>query len=137
MTLPIDTPTPLLGGLSPTAFMRRHWQKRPLLVRQGLPGVEAPIARADLFELAARDDVESRLVVRDGVRWTLRHGPLPRRALPPLRQGGWTLLVQGLDTQLDDAHALLARFRFACRCTAGGAGAGGVSPTHRSCPACR
>ena len=112
MTLSIDAPTPLLGGLSPTALMRRHWQKRPLLVRQGLPGIEAPITRADLFELAAHDDVESRLVVRDGGRWTLRHGPLPRRALPPLRQGGWTLLVQGLDTQLDAAHDLLARFRF-------------------------
>lgn len=111
-TLPIDKPAALLGGLSPAAFMRRHWQKRPLLVRQALPGVGAPVTRAELFALAARDDVESRLVVRDGARWTLRHGPLPRRALPPLARGGWTLLVQGLDTQVDAAHALLARFRF-------------------------
>lgn len=112
MTPPIDAPTPLLGGLSPAAFMRRHWQKKPLLVRQALPGVQPPLTRAALFELATSDDVESRLVVRHGARWTLRHGPLARRALPPLRQGGWTLLVQGLDTQLDAAHALLARFRF-------------------------
>lgn len=112
MTIPVDASTPLLGGLSPAAFMRRHWQKKPLLVRQALPAVQAPLSRAQLFELAARDDVESRLVVRHGRAWTLRHGPLPRRALPPLRQGRWTLLVQGLDTHLDAAHALLARFRF-------------------------
>lgn len=112
MTPPIDAPTPLLGGLSAAAFMRRHWQKRPLLVRQALPGLQPPLTRAALFGLAARDDVESRLVVRDGARWTLRHGPIARRALPPLWQRGWTLLVQGLDTQLDAAHALLARFRF-------------------------
>ncbi len=112
MTPPIDAPTPLLGGLSPAAFMRRHWQKKPLLVRQALPGIEPPLPRTALFALAARDDVESRLIVRDGARWALRHGPLPRRALPPLAQRRWTLLVQGLDTHVDAAHALLARFRF-------------------------
>ena len=111
-THPIDTPAALLGALSPAAFMRRHWQKKPLLVRRALPGVGAPVTRAELFALAARDDVESRLVVRDGARWSLRHGPLPRRALPSTRRGGWTLLVQGLDTQVDAAHALLQRFRF-------------------------
>jgi 50S ribosomal protein L16 3-hydroxylase len=31
----------LLGGLSPQAFLRRHWQKRPLLVRRALPGFAA------------------------------------------------------------------------------------------------
>ena len=32
-----DLPLPLLGGLTPERFMRRHWQKKPLLVRQALP----------------------------------------------------------------------------------------------------
>ena len=32
----------LLGGLSPVQFMRRHWQKKPLLVRQAWPGVSPP-----------------------------------------------------------------------------------------------
>lgn len=103
---------PLLGGLSVAQFMRRHWQKKPLLVRQALPGIAAPLPRAELFALAARDDVESRLVVRRGADWTLRRGPLPRRALPPIARPGWTLLVQGLDLHLDAAHELLSRFRF-------------------------
>ena len=103
---------PLLAGLSPAQFMRRHWQKKPLLVRQALPGIGAPLPRAQLFALAASDAVESRLVVRRGDSWSLRHGPLPRRALPPLAQPGWTLLVQGLDLHLQSAHELLARFRF-------------------------
>jgi len=108
----IEASTPLLGGLSPQAFMRRHWQKKPLLVRGAWPQVQPPIARADLFELAARDDVESRLVTHEGEGWKLRHGPLPRRALPPLKQQGWTLLVQGLDLHVPAAHAMLSRFRF-------------------------
>ncbi|MEW6704240.1 MAG: cupin domain-containing protein [Pseudomonadota bacterium] len=108
----IEAPTPLLGGLSPQAFMRRHWQKKPLLVRQAWPQVAPPVSRSELFALAARDDVESRLVRQQPTGWTLRHGPLPRRALPPLGQPGWTLLVQGLDLHLQQAHEMLSRFRF-------------------------
>jgi 50S ribosomal protein L16 3-hydroxylase len=104
--------TPLLGGLSPHAFMRRHWQKKPLLIRQALPGVAPPVTRAQLFELAASDAVESRLVVQDRGRWALRHGPFKRRDLPALKAPRWTLLVQGLDLHVDAAHALLSRFRF-------------------------
>lgn len=102
----------MLGGLSPQRFMRTHWQKRPLLVRQALPGLRAPVGRAELFGLAALDDVESRLVQRDGTAWTVRHGPLPRRALPPVSRPGWTLLVQGVDLHRDAARALLDRFGF-------------------------
>jgi len=103
---------PLLGGLSAAAFMRRHWQKKPLLVRGAhadpLPGLD----RRRLFALAARDDVESRLVIREGERWSLRPGPIARRALPPLATPGWSLLVQGVDLHDDAAHRLLQRFRF-------------------------
>ena len=103
----------LLGGLSPQAFMRRHWQKKPLLIRQAIAGAAPPLSRTELFELAARDDVESRLVVHSGdQRWRLRHGPFGRRSLPSLRQPRWTLLVQGLDLHVQAAHELLARFRF-------------------------
>jgi 50S ribosomal protein L16 3-hydroxylase len=108
----VDAPTPLLGGLSAARFMRRHWHRAPLLVRQAVPGVQPPADRAELFALASRDDVESRLVVRDGDRWTLRRGPVPRRALPPLARPGWSLLVQGLDLHVDAAQSLLSRFRF-------------------------
>jgi len=108
----VDAPTPLLGGLTPVQFMRRHWQKKPLLVRQAMPRVRPPLGRLELFDLVGRDDVESRLVVRDGRRWSVHHGPLARRMLPPLSRPGWTLLVQGLDLHVDAAHEMLGRFRF-------------------------
>lgn len=110
--LPIDLPTPLLGGLSPAAFMRRHWQKKPLLVRQAVPGFEPPLSRTELFALAAEPGVESRLIVHGDRGWRLRHGPFARRNLPPLGQPRWTLLVQGVDLHRDAAHQLLSRFRF-------------------------
>jgi 50S ribosomal protein L16 3-hydroxylase len=127
-------PLALLGGLSPTAFMRDYWQKRPLLIRNALPLVAdsgaplAPVTPAQLFELASRDDVESRLVIQDGApakskvrskspapaseAWRLKHGPFTRRALPPLSQRGWTMLVQGVDLHVQAAHELLQRFRW-------------------------
>ncbi len=108
----IDAATPLLGGLSPARFMARHWQKKPLLVRQAWPGVQPPLARAALFDLAGRDDVESRLIVKLDPGWRVRPGPLPRRALPPVGRPGWTLLVQGLDGHVAAAHEMLSRFRF-------------------------
>jgi 50S ribosomal protein L16 3-hydroxylase len=108
----VNKALPLLGGLSPAAFMRRCWQKKPLLVRQAWPGVQPPLARAALFDLAVRDEVESRLVEQRARGWHVRPGPLPRRALPPLSRPGWTLLVQGLDLHVPAAHDMLARFRF-------------------------
>ena len=111
-TMDITLGTPLLGGLSPQLFMRRHWQKKPLLVRQAVPGGVALLSRAQLFALAASDEVESRLVLRRNARWSLRHGPLKRSALPPLTQPGWSLLVQGVDLHVPAARELLERFRF-------------------------
>jgi len=105
-------PLPLLGGLTAAQFMRRHWQKKPLLVRQARVGPVNVIDRSDLFALAGQDGVESRLIRSTDAGWQLRHGPFARRALPPLAQPGWTLLVQGVDLHHDAAHALLQTFRF-------------------------
>ena len=108
----ITQPLALLGALSPQQFMRRHWQKKPLLVRQAIPGFTALLDRAALFTLAGSGDVESRLVVHGAKGWQMRSGPFARRALPPLKQPDWTLLVQGVDLHVDAAHELLQQFRF-------------------------
>ncbi|WP_247597007.1 cupin domain-containing protein [Hydrogenophaga sp. PAMC20947] len=102
----------MLGGLSPEQFMRRHWQKKPLLIRNAFPGFKPLLDRPTLFAMAADEAVESRLIVHKAVGWTLKQGPLARNALPPLKQKCWTLLVQGVDLHLDTAHDLLQRFRF-------------------------
>src|SRR5204863_1380137 len=65
-----------------------------------------------LLPLAEGADVESRVVVRAGGRWSGRRGPLARRALPTLATPAWTLLVQGVDLHDEQAHRLLRRFRF-------------------------
>jgi 50S ribosomal protein L16 3-hydroxylase len=108
----IQQPLALLGGLSASTFMRRHWQKKPLVVRQAWPGVQPPIERAALFDLAGADGVESRLLTQFDGQWRLRHGPFSRRALPAIKKPNWTLLVQGLDLHWQPAHEMLRAFRF-------------------------
>ncbi len=108
----VNQALPLLAGLSPAQFMRRHWQKKPLLIRGAIPGFKPLLSRSELFDLAAREGVESRLVVQGKSGWHMKQGPFGQRALPPLKQSGWSLLVQGVDLHVQKAHELLQQFRF-------------------------
>jgi len=105
-------PQQLLGGLSPATFMRRYWQKKPLLIRQAIPGFSPLLDRAALFDLSGREEVESRLIVHSEKGWQLKHGPFGRRQLPALSRPRWTLLVQGVDLHVNAVHELMQRFRF-------------------------
>lgn len=106
---------PLLAGLTPTQFMRRHWHKKPLLVRQALPGFKPLLTRAELFDLATQECVQSRLIVQTPQKaagWQLKNGPFSARGFPALSKPGWTLLVQSVDRHVQSVHELLQKFRF-------------------------
>lgn len=115
-TLPIEVDakrqTPL--GMTPAAFLRDYWQKRPLLIRNALPGFEAPLEPEDLAGLACEELALSRIVQHDRKRdaWTLRTGPFAEDEFPKLGTRDWTLLVQDVDKWDSDVRALLAHFRF-------------------------
>lgn len=100
----------VLGTLTPAQFLRDYWHKKPLLIRHALPGFKALLSSAELFALAAREDVESRIVSKDKTQWKMQNGPFER--MPACKQKQWTLLVQGINLHNDDADALLRRFRF-------------------------
>jgi 50S ribosomal protein L16 3-hydroxylase len=105
-------PLTLLGGLTPRQFMKHYWQKKPLLVRNAIPGFEPCVDRAQLVALAAQEGVESRLIVDSAKGWKMKQGPFSKRSLPPFAQAKWTFLVQGVDLHHDGVHALLQQFRF-------------------------
>ena len=102
----------LLGGLSPTRFLRDYWHKRPLLVRHAVPGFKGLLPFNEMQQLAGRDDVESRLVQGSGTRWQLDQGPFKKSDFKRLPKTEWTLLVQSLNHFLPAADALLAQFNF-------------------------
>jgi 50S ribosomal protein L16 3-hydroxylase len=110
--MPAKESSALLGGLTSAAFLRRHWQKRALLARQAIPGFTGCVTRSALFALAGRDDVEARIVLREGKRWTTLEGPFRRSVQKDLPARGWTLLVHGVNLHVPPADALLRRFAF-------------------------
>lgn len=102
----------VLGTMTPAAFMRLHWQKKLHLIRGAIPGFAELLTPKEAMQLAQRDHVESRLVIRDGKRWTLEHGPFKASRWKSLPARDWTLLVQGLNLHLPAADQLLRRFNF-------------------------
>ena len=108
----MSTPSIQWGDLDLPRFLREYWQRKPLLLRQAFPGFRPLLTRAQLFALAGRDDVESRLLQHSRRRWQLDHGPFSRKRLPPVEQHNWTLLVQGVNLHLDAASDLVQLFRF-------------------------
>jgi 50S ribosomal protein L16 3-hydroxylase len=109
-----DEPLTLLGGLSPRQFLRDHWQQRPLLVRQALPGFESPLPPEELAGLACEAAVISRLVQERGGEgpWAVRHGPFEEGDFLTLPETHWTLLVSDVEKHLPELRACLEPFRF-------------------------
>jgi len=104
--------SPIQDGRGAATFLRRFWQKEALLVRSALPGFRGIQSSRELATLAMRDDVDSRIVVRDGAHWSLAHGPFRRADFDALPERNWTLLVQGVNLHSVAADALLRRFAF-------------------------
>lgn len=114
-----NQPAAWLGGLTPTQFMSRHWQKRPLLVRGAFPGFKPPVSIAEVLRLCTNDLAQSRLVTRrpaSGKKktadWALEHGPFRKRDLPKITDPNWTVLVQQVNTLLPAADRFMDAFRF-------------------------
>ena len=118
--LPLNEPWALFGGISPNTFMDRYWHKKPLLVRGAIPAfalaaqnhgpLESPISAEELFKLANRDSVESRLIKAQP--WSLATGPFNKKAIPAIGKENWTLLLQGMEAHHPAAAKVLSWFRF-------------------------
>jgi 50S ribosomal protein L16 3-hydroxylase len=102
----------LLGGLSHSIFLKRHWHKLPLLVRGAVPGFSDLLDLRKLISLAASGECESRLVLCNDGKSEVVHGPLRRGLFRELPARNWTLLVQGVNHVLPSARELLRRFSF-------------------------
>jgi len=102
----------LLGGLTAKQFLSQFWQRKPLLVRSAIADFKGPVQAPELFALASRSDVESRIVRRERGKWKVSEGPFSRADLGRMPRSGWTILVQGLNLEVPAADELLHRFSF-------------------------
>jgi 50S ribosomal protein L16 3-hydroxylase len=58
MPRPPSLPLALLGDITPERFLADYWHKRPLLIRQAIPGFGGDLTPAAMQALATRDEVE-------------------------------------------------------------------------------
>jgi 50S ribosomal protein L16 3-hydroxylase len=110
----VPNPLRFPDGLDASRFLARYWQRRPLLLRNALPGFRDALSADELAGLACEPDVESRLVLERGARgpWELRHGPFSKDAFVALPESHWTLLVQDVDKHIPEVACLLPAFAF-------------------------
>ncbi len=109
----MNTKLALLGGLTVNEFLRDYWQKKPLLIRQALPGFKGLLDPQQLIALACRDDVQARLVTNQRNNWKLRHEPFEPEDFEGLsKKGKWSVLVQGVNHFLPKGAELVRQFNF-------------------------
>lgn len=105
-------PMTLLGGLTPEAFLKEYWQKKPLLIRGALTDVGPHVDFKCLSDLAMQEDVESRLIENRNGRWHLERGPFRPARFRKLGETDWTILVQNVNHHLPHIDKILWQFDF-------------------------
>lgn len=107
-------PLIVLGGITAEQFLAEYWQKKPLLVRNGLPEIVGLLEPQDVQELALEEHASARLIRqkdRNPNEWHVKSSPLTKgdfQKLPKL----WTLLVQAVDHYSFDLSELWKKFPF-------------------------
>ena len=102
----------LLGGITPTEFLRDYWQKKPLLIKQAIPNFAGLLTPDELAGLACEDDVQARIISLKKNKWTVKNGPFDENYFSKLPAKEWTLLVQSVNHYLPEAAGLLSLFDF-------------------------
>ncbi len=98
------TPLPLCLPDSMTAeqFLKEYWQKKPLLIKQGLPQLIEMFEPDDILELALEEDAAARLLTQAPTKqaskpqWQIKKSPFTEADFENL-PAQWTVLVQNLE----------------------------------------
>ncbi|EXH35112.1 MULTISPECIES: cupin domain-containing protein [Acinetobacter calcoaceticus/baumannii complex] len=107
-------PLTVLGGISAEQFLAEYWQKKPLLVRNGLPEIIGLLQPQDVQELALEEHASARLIRqkdKNPNEWHVKSSPLTKgdfQKLPKL----WSILVQAVDHYSFDLSELWKKFPF-------------------------
>ncbi|KGQ52071.1 hypothetical protein JL12_02045 [Gallibacterium anatis 10672-6] len=96
-------------------FLRDYWQKKPLLIRQGLPQIIGMFEPQDIIELAQNPDATARLIrtdiVQNQAQWQLKTSPLSAQDFSNLPEK-WSVLVQNLEQWSPELGKLWQAFAF-------------------------
>ncbi len=110
-------PLCLPNDITPEQFMSEYWQKKPLLIKQGLPHLIGMFEPEDMLGLAIEEDASSRLLTQaitkpiDKPQWQVKKSPLTETDFNDLPEQ-WTVLVQNLEQWSPELGQLWQAFDF-------------------------
>lgn len=111
----MNIPLCLPENITPQDFLQHYWQKRPLLIRQGLPHIVDLFEPADIIELAQEQAATARLIkthqTSEGEKWSLKRSPLVAEDFENLPEQ-WSVLVQNLEQWSPELGALWQAFSY-------------------------
>ena len=62
----------ILGKTSVDTFLKKYWQKKPLLIRNAIENFKSPITEKDLFKIAQDEEAISRLIEYKKDLWQVK-----------------------------------------------------------------
>ena len=110
-------PLCLPDSITPEQFLSEYWQKKPLLIKQGLPQLIGMFEPDDMLGLALEEDASARLLTQaaskqEGLpQWQLKKSPLAEADFDNLPEQ-WTVLVQNLEQWSPELGQLWQAFDF-------------------------
>jgi 50S ribosomal protein L16 3-hydroxylase len=95
-------------------FLANYWQKKPVLLRQAIPGLSSVLSPEELAGLACEEGVHSRLVIEKDADtpWKLRYGPFKDEDFTSLPLSHYSLLVSECEKWLPELQQLVDLFNF-------------------------
>jgi len=108
----LDSKNHILGKISNDVFLKKYWQKKPLLIRDAIKNFKSPITEKDLFRIAQNENAISRLIEFKRGIWQVKYGPFKKLDLPKKINTPWTILVQNMNHHLPFAESFLNLFKF-------------------------
>lgn len=105
----------LPDNITPEQFLAEYWQKKPLLIKQGLPQLKEMFEPDDIVGLSLDEAATSRLITQNktdnGDQWQLQQSPLTEEMFADLPEQ-WTVLVQNLEQWSPELGQLWNAFNF-------------------------
>ena len=102
----------ILGKISNDVFLKKYWQKKPLLIRGAIKNFKSLITEKDLFKIAQNETAISRLIEYKHGIWQVKYGPFKKSDLPKKTNTSWTMLVQNINHHVPFAESFLNLFKF-------------------------
>ena len=110
-------PLCLPDSITPEQFLAEYWQKKPLLIKHGLPQLVGMFEPDDMLGLALEEDASARLLTQAASKqngqpqWQLKKSPLIEAYFDNLPEQ-WTVLVQNLEQWSPELGQLWQAFDF-------------------------